>query len=56
MIRSGDSLILSGFKQTTNKANATQLLRSQALGGKGSQMLNTETIVLITPIVLDGSA
>jgi len=56
MIKSGDTLILSGFRQTTNIANANQFLRSQALGGKGSQQLNTETIVLITPIILNGTA
>lgn len=55
MIRSGDTLILSGFRQLTNIANANQFLRSQALGGKAATQLNTETIILITPIVLDGS-
>lgn len=55
MIKSGDTLILSGFRQVSNTAKAMQFLTSQALGGKGSQMLNTETIVLITPIILSGS-
>lgn len=52
MIRSGDTLILSGFRQVANQAKAMQLLTSQALGGKGSAALNSETIVLITPIIL----
>jgi len=56
MIRSGDTLILSGFRQVSNTANAAQFLTSQALGGKGAQQLNVETIVLITPIILGGSA
>ncbi|MHB1221550.1 MAG: type II secretion system protein GspD [Gammaproteobacteria bacterium] len=55
-IKSGDTLILSGFRQVKNIANANQFLNSQALGGKGSQEVNTETIVLITPIILSGSA
>ena len=55
-IRSGDTLILSGFRQVANQANANQFLESQALGGKGSQERNSETIVLITPYVLNGSA
>ncbi len=55
-IRSGDTLILSGFRQVSNQANAMQFLTSQALGGKAAQQLNTETIILITPIVLTGSA
>lgn len=55
-IRSGDTLILSGFRQIFNQANANQFLQSQALGGKGSQQSNKETIILITPILLNGSA
>ena len=56
MIHSGDTLILSGFRQTSNQANANQFLKMQSLGGKGSQQLNRETIVLITPIILNGMA
>lgn len=55
VIKSGDTLILAGFRQVSNVANANQFLTSQALGGKGSQQLNKETIVLITPIILPGS-
>ncbi len=54
VISSGATLILSGFKQVINQANAMQLFDSQALGGKGSQQQNAETIVLITPIILPG--
>lgn len=56
MIRSGDTLILSGFRQIANQTGANQFLTYQALGGKASQVMNTETIVLITPFVLNGSA
>lgn len=56
MIRSGDMLILSGFRQVSNQANANQVLTSQALGGKAAAQENSETIVLITPIILDGAA
>lgn len=56
MIKSGDTLILAGFRELTNQANANQLLSSQALGGKASSELSKETIILITPIVLNGSA
>jgi type IVB pilus formation R64 PilN family outer membrane protein len=51
-IKSGDTLILSGFRQVYNQANANQFFQSQALGGKGSQQRNKETIILITPIIL----
>jgi type IVB pilus formation R64 PilN family outer membrane protein len=54
VIGSGDTLILAGFKQIQNQTGAMQLLDSQALGGKASQQLNTETIILITPIILNG--
>lgn len=56
MIKSGDSLILSGFKQVTNRTGASQFLTSQALGGTAAEQINTETVVLITPIILHGSA
>ena len=56
MIRSGDTLIMSGFRQMGNEANAMQFLYSQALGGKASQQANIETIILITPIILDDPA
>lgn len=56
MIRSGDTLIMSGFRQVGNQANAMQFLNSQALGGKASAETNTETIILITPIILNGTA
>ena len=56
MIKTGDTLILSGLRQISNQAGAEQFLKSQALGGKSAQEINTETIVLITPIILPGSA
>jgi len=56
VIASGDTLILSGFRQVSNTANAMQLFDSQALGGKGAMQSNIETVVLITPIILHGCA
>lgn len=56
MIKSGDTLILSGFRQLTNRAGAAQLFTSQALGGKAAEQQNSETVVLITPIILHGTA
>lgn len=54
VIASGDTLILSGFKQVGNQANAMQLFQSQELGGKAAVEQTTETILLITPIILHG--
>lgn len=56
MIKSGDTLILSGFRQVGNAANTQQFMATQALGGRGSQQQSRETIILITPIVLHGTA
>jgi MSHA biogenesis protein MshL len=56
VLASGDTLILAGFRQTANRAGAQQLFQSQALGGRTAQELNTETLVLITPIILRGIA
>lgn len=53
VIGSGDTLILAGFRQIENKANAMQLMTSQALGGKAALETTSETIVLITPIILN---
>jgi len=55
VIRSGETLVLSGFRQVANHTGAQQLLNSQDLGGKASQEQNVETIVLITPIILPGA-
>ncbi len=56
VIGSGDTLILSGLRQVSNQTGAMQFLDSQALGGKAATESDQETIVLITPILLDGSA
>lgn len=56
VISSGDTLILSGLRQVNNQTGAMQFLDSQALGGKAATQSDAETIVLITPIILNGSA
>lgn len=54
IIKSGNTLILSGFRQVTNVAGAKQMFDSQALGGMAAGQVTLETIVLITPIILHG--
>ncbi len=56
IVASGDTLILAGFRQTGNRVGAEQLFNSQALGGKTAQETSTETLVLITPLILRGIA
>jgi MSHA biogenesis protein MshL len=53
VIGSGDTLILSGLRQISNQTGAMQFLDSQALGGKAATESDQETIVLITPIILN---
>ena len=53
VIRSGDTLIMAGLRRLGNEADAMQFLKSQSLGGKGSIAQNTETIILITPVIMD---
>jgi len=53
VIGSGDTLILSGFRRIANNVGAMQLFGYQVLGGKGATEANSETVVLITPIILD---
>ena len=55
VITSGDTLILSGFRKVSNQSGAMQLYDSQSLGGKAATQANTETVVLITPIILNGT-
>ncbi len=55
VVASGDTLILSGFRQVSNTANAMQLYKSQSLGGKAAAQETNETVVLITPIILNGT-
>ena len=54
VIHSGDTLILSGFKQVKSQVVEAQLFKSRTLGTKGSALTNTETIILITPIIMPG--
>lgn len=55
LVPSGATLILAGFKQVHNEANKSEVFRASPLGSRGAKQGNTETIVLITPTVLDRS-
>jgi type IVB pilus formation R64 PilN family outer membrane protein len=55
MVPSGHTLIIAGFRQTQNTANASSMFGSPLLGGKGADQNNIETIVLITPTVMGNS-
>lgn len=52
MVPSGDTLVLSGFRQVINQSNNASIAGIDGLAGRGSQQNNTEIIVLLTPIIL----
>lgn len=53
IVKSGTTLILAGFKQMTNRANNQKMFGVDALGGRGAQQQDEETIVLVTPYILN---
>jgi type IVB pilus formation R64 PilN family outer membrane protein len=53
MIKSGDTLILAGFKELQSKANKSKFLWRDELGGSGGSVDNVEMVVLITPSILN---
>ncbi len=52
MVPSSSTLVLAGFRQINNEANKASMFGIEPLGGKGAQQINSETIVLITPVVV----
>lgn len=55
IVKSGTTLILAGFTQLTNQANESKMFGSAALGGKGAEQKDEETIVLVTPYILNSN-
>ena len=53
VITSGSTLILAGFKQIQNQANNSAFAGLDALGGRGAAQQNVETLILITPYILN---
>ncbi len=49
---SGETLVLSGLKQIQNQTGAMQLFNIQELGGKASTQTNNDTVILVTPFIL----
>lgn len=50
---SGETLVLSGLKQIQNQTGAMQLFNIQELGGKASTQTNNDTVILVTPYILN---
>jgi type II secretory pathway component GspD/PulD (secretin) len=53
LVPSNATLVIAGFKQLTNKANNSSLFGVDQLGGYGGSQDNIETIILITPSIIN---
>ena len=53
VIRSGETLILAGYKQFQNSMNNNKFLESDRLGGQSSLRTEREILFLITPTVIE---
>ena len=51
-LHSGETLIVAGYRRVRDETSEAKYFTVAALGGKGSESENIETLVLITPIVL----
>ncbi|MGL6428474.1 hypothetical protein ACV1C4_21265 [Aeromonas hydrophila] len=48
-LKYGETLVLNGYKQKSNKSDETSVFKNPFLGGNSGESSMTETIVLITP-------
>lgn len=51
MVKSGDTLIIAGFKQTKNQAAKSSMFGIALFGGSAAASDNAETVILITPVL-----
>jgi len=51
-LQSGQTLIVAGYRRVRDETANAKFFEVSALGGKGAESENVETLVLITPIVL----
>lgn len=56
IVKSGATLILAGFTQLKNDAESSKMFGADALGGKGADQEEEETIVLVTPYILNNNS
>lgn len=52
VVRSGTTLVIAGYQSLTDRADKSALFGVGALGGKGSESDNEQTVILITPVIL----
>lgn len=51
MVRSGDTLIIAGFRQVNNQTGKSSLFGISLFGGDSAAKSNVETVILITPVL-----
>jgi len=52
-VRDGETLIIAGYKQLDNEVSTSSMFGSTALGARGVGKTNSETILLITPKIIE---
>jgi MSHA biogenesis protein MshL len=52
VVDSGTTLVIAGYQSLTDRADKASLFGVGALGGKGSESDNEQTVILITPVIL----
>jgi MSHA biogenesis protein MshL len=52
-VRNGETLIIAGYKQLHDETSTSSVFDSTALGARGSGRSNVETILLITPTIIE---
>lgn len=55
VVRNDNTLIIGGFKQTNDQKADTKMLNLDPLGGHAARKVKSETILLITPTILENN-
>jgi type IVB pilus formation R64 PilN family outer membrane protein len=56
VVNNGESLIIAGFKQLKNQTKERKGFDTVALGGRGSGSQDVETVILITPTIIENNS
>jgi type IVB pilus formation R64 PilN family outer membrane protein len=53
MVDNGSTLVIAGFKELTDQHNTAKMFDTTFLGSQGVGKVNTETVILITPVIIE---
>ena len=56
VVQSGSTLIIAGYKKLADETQNAKMFGISALGGQGATQNNVETLVLISPIILQSTS